>query len=434
MRHLFVTVFLSLLASRMVLPAIPDVTVDAVCPAGKDRCSLAIYLSGFQQAISGLGSVFLMPVIGNLSDVYGRKLLLTFPLTFSIFPLVILGLRRTTVFFYVYYVLKTLTGMVTEGGVMCLALSFLADNVAEEKRVSAFGLLAGVESAAALFGTLAARFLPTTQIFQVVAVASITALVYMRIFLEDTTHSTDALEQPILNSTTEAGNKPLKTTDFANKIPLPKDIIRLLKSSTTVSLASFVAFFLNIAEAAVIDFLMYYLKARFHFQKDQFADLSLITYIGAVISNTVIVPLFGPLLGEETLLCIGLFSGFINMLLESIAWSSWVPYASAFLGIFLSLATPTVRCIISKQVGLNEQGIAQGCLMGIFAFANVVSPVIYSPISALSLSGRAPFNFPGFSMLCIGLSWLVGFILSIGIKVHPLFSRGGASNEHCTLA
>ncbi|KAK4405376.1 Hippocampus abundant transcript 1 protein [Sesamum angolense] len=407
MRHLFVTVFLSLLASRMVLPAIPDVTVDAVCAAGKDRCSLAIYLSGFQQAISGLGSVFLMPVIGNLSDVYGRKLLLTFPLTFSIFPL---------------------------GGVMCLALSFLADNVAEEKRVSAFGLLAGVESAAALFGTLAARFLPTTQIFQVAAVASITALVYMRIFLEDTTHSTDALEQPILNSTTEAGNKPLKTTDFANKIPLPKDIIRLLKSSTTVSLASFVAFFLNIAEAAVIDFLMYYLKARFHFQKDQFADLSLITYIGAVISNTVIVPLFGPLLGEETLLCIGLFSGFINMLLESIAWSSWVPYASAFLGIFLSLATPTVRCIISKQVGLNEQGIAQGCLMGIFAFANVVSPVIYSPISALSLSGRAPFNFPGFSMLCIGLSWLVGFIISIGIKVHPLLSRGGASIEHCTLA
>ncbi|KAL0412365.1 UNVERIFIED_CONTAM: hypothetical protein Sradi_1438200 [Sesamum radiatum] len=285
--------------------------------------------------ISGIGSVFMMPVIGNLSDVYGRKLLLTFPLTFSIFPLLILGLRRTTVFFYVYYVLKTLTGMVTEGGVMCLALSFLADN--GEKRVSAFGLLAGVESAAALFGTLAARLLPTTQIFQVAAVASITALVYMRIFLEDTTRSTDALEQqPILNSTNEEGNKPLKTTDIANKIPSPKDIIRLLKSSTTASLASFVAFFINIAQAAVVDFLMYYLKARFHFQKDQFADITLIIYSGAVISN---------------------------MLLDSIAWSSWV------------------SCIISKQVGPNEQGIAQGCIMGISAFASAVSPVIYSPIS-----------------------------------------------------
>ncbi|KAJ6368873.1 hypothetical protein OIU78_001278 [Salix suchowensis] len=48
--HLFVTVFLSSFASLMVIPAITDVTMSAVCP-GKDECSLAIYLSGFQQAV-----------------------------------------------------------------------------------------------------------------------------------------------------------------------------------------------------------------------------------------------------------------------------------------------------------------------------------------------------------------------------------------------
>lgn len=48
--HLFVTVFLSKFSMLMVNPAIPDVTLAAVCP-GKDECSAAIYITGFQQAV-----------------------------------------------------------------------------------------------------------------------------------------------------------------------------------------------------------------------------------------------------------------------------------------------------------------------------------------------------------------------------------------------
>uniref|UniRef100_A0A2P2LFE2 Hippocampus abundant transcript-like protein 1 n=1 Tax=Rhizophora mucronata TaxID=61149 RepID=A0A2P2LFE2_RHIMU len=48
--HLFVTVFLSSLCRVMVIPAITDVTMSALCP-GQDECSLAIYLSGVQQAV-----------------------------------------------------------------------------------------------------------------------------------------------------------------------------------------------------------------------------------------------------------------------------------------------------------------------------------------------------------------------------------------------
>ncbi|KAL2512810.1 Major facilitator superfamily protein [Abeliophyllum distichum] len=76
--HLLVTVFLYCFANFMVIPAKPDVTMAALCP-GKDKCSLAIYLTGAQQAIIGLGSLVVMPLIGNLSDTYGRKVMLTVP-------------------------------------------------------------------------------------------------------------------------------------------------------------------------------------------------------------------------------------------------------------------------------------------------------------------------------------------------------------------
>jgi hypothetical protein len=49
--HLFAVSFLFNFSSFMVIPTITDVTMAAVCP-GQDECSVAIYLSGFQNAVS----------------------------------------------------------------------------------------------------------------------------------------------------------------------------------------------------------------------------------------------------------------------------------------------------------------------------------------------------------------------------------------------
>jgi len=84
--HLLVFAFLFCFAAYMVGPVITDVTMGALCP-GRDECSLAIYLTGLQQAVTGLGALVLTPVVGNLSDRYGRKALLALPATASIVPL-----------------------------------------------------------------------------------------------------------------------------------------------------------------------------------------------------------------------------------------------------------------------------------------------------------------------------------------------------------
>ncbi|PIN09490.1 hypothetical protein CDL12_17925 [Handroanthus impetiginosus] len=311
--------------------------------------------------------------------------------------------------------------MVTQGGFLCLALAYLADNVSEGKRVSAFGVLSGVVYAAFVGGTFAGRLLSTTHIFQVAAAVSIIAAIYNTVFLKEKTSQMGGLEQPIMNVTENDG------TGFIGKIPSPRNIYRLLKSSVTFSLAAFVAFFNSLAEAGLQACLLYFLKARFHYNKDQCADVLLIAYIGAAISNMFFVPTLGPRIGEEILLSLGLLAGFLNMFFDSIAWAAWVPYASASTGLFLFLANPTLRSIVSKQVGPKEQGLAQGSILGITAFANVMSPLIYSPLSALFLSEKAPFHFQGFSILCVGLAWLAGFFLSIMI---PILSRNKSSNPN----
>uniref|UniRef100_A0A6M2EXA9 Major facilitator superfamily (MFS) profile domain-containing protein n=1 Tax=Populus davidiana TaxID=266767 RepID=A0A6M2EXA9_9ROSI len=428
--HLLVTVFLSSFASLMVIPAITDVTMVAVCP-GKDECSLAIYLSGFQQAIIGLGTVVMMPLIGNLSDQYGRKALLTLPMTLSIIPLVILAYSRTTNFFYAYYVLRTLTAMICEGSINCLALAYVADNVLERQRTSAFGILSGIATAAFVCGTLAARFLSTALTFQVAALVSMLAAVYMRIFLEESLPNGENLTQPILKSGQDDHCQDCdlsRKAPVSKKIPSVQDIIGLLKSRVTFSQAAVVAFFNSLAEGGMQASIMYYLKARFHFSKNHYADLMLLLGIAGMASQLVFMPLLAPHVAEEKLLAIGLLGGIADALLYSVAWSNWVPYATTIFAVFIVCVPPCLRSIASKQVGPTEQGKAQGCISGIMSFANIISPLIFSPLTALFLSEDAPFHFPGFSILCIGFATMIAFFQSVLMRGPPPIS----SNKICS--
>ncbi|GAY46049.1 hypothetical protein CUMW_093970 [Citrus unshiu] len=375
--HSLVTVFLWGFATMMVVPAITDVTMMALCP-GLDECSLAIYLSGFQQAIIGLGTLVMMPVIGNLSDQYGRKAMLTLPLTLSIIPLAILAYRRSISFFYAYYALRTLTAMVCEGSINCLALAYVADNISERQRASAFGILLGVLSASFVCGTLAARFLSTTSAFQAATIVSMLAAAYMRVFLKDDVPNDDDddLTRPIITEETEGvnqneSNSPVKIP-VCKKIPSIRDLICLLRSSVTLSQAAVVAFFSGLSEGGMQASFLYFLKAQFHFNKNQFADLMLIAGLAGTISQACLLfmPLLAPILGEAKLLSLGLFAACIN-----------VPYATTAFSVLVVFATPSFRSIVSKQVGPNEQGKTQGCISGISSFANIVSPLIFSPLT-----------------------------------------------------
>ncbi|XP_057423210.1 uncharacterized protein LOC130717111 isoform X2 [Lotus japonicus] len=357
--HLFVTMFLTGFGGVIAIPAITDITMAALCP-GQDECSLAIYLTGFQQAMIGVGSVVTTPLIGNLSDRYGRKALLTLPLTVSVIPQVILAYSRDTKFFYVYYVVRTLAAIAGEGSSHCLALAYVADKVPDGRRTTAFGILAGVGSAAFVGGTLAARFLPTALIFQVSAVFSMIGLVYMRIFLKDSVPG-GGMRQPLLKEAEEpcleqcADDSSNRTTGTFKKLPSLGDVICLLKCSPTFSQAAVVFLFNSLADGGLMSILLYYLKARFQYNKNQFADLMMITGIGATLSQLVFMPILVPLVGEEKLLSTGLLVSCINIFIYSISWSGWVPYALAGFSVFGVFVRPSICSIASKQVGPTEQ-------------------------------------------------------------------------------
>nr|VDD38265.1 unnamed protein product [Brassica oleracea] len=428
MRHMLTIVFLSGFAGFMEGPVITDVTVAAVCSSPDDACSLAVYLTGFQQVAIGLGTMVMMPVIGNLSDRYGIKAVLTLPMCLSILPPVILGYRRDTHFFYMFYIIKILTALVCEGAVDCLASAYVAENIQGRTRISAFSILAGVKTMSSLCGTLVARFLPVALIFKVSAISFLVAMVYMRIFLkerlnddengyhqQDDGDSNDVtmLAEPLLNNTT------ITTSVLNKKQSSLKDMMILMKTSTIFVQALVVTFFSSFSDSGMQSAFLYFLKARFGFDKNQFADLMLLITIVGSISQLFVLPRFASTIGERKLLSAGLFMEFTNMAVVSISWAPWVPYLTTLFVPGAMLVMPSVCGIASRQVGPGEQGKVQGCISGVKSFGKVVAPFVFSPLTALFLSNNAPFYFPGFSLLCISLSSMFGFLQSLMIKDVP---------------
>ncbi|CAH8262672.1 unnamed protein product [Arabidopsis lyrata] len=434
LRHILMTVFLSGFAEYLLRPVMTDVTVAAVCSGLNDSCSLAVYLTGVQQVTVGLGTMIMMPVIGNLSDRYGIKALLTLPMCLSILPPAILGYRRDTNFFYAFYIIKTLFDMVCQGTIDCLANAYVAKNVHGTKRISMFGILAGVSSISGVCASLSARFLSIASTFQVAAISLFIGLVYMRVFLKERLQDDDEddsgdgrshqevhdgedlkmlLAEPVLRDT------PTKTHVFNTKYSSLKDMVSLILNSTILIQALVVTFFATFSESGRGSALMYFLKARFEFNKNDFAELFLLVTIIGSISQLFILPILVSAIGERKVLSTGLLMEFFNAACLSVAWSPWVPYAMTLLVPGAMFVMPSVCGIASRQVGSGEQGKVQGCISGVRAFAQVVAPFVYSPLTALFLSEKAPFYFPGFSILCIAISLMIGFLQSLLIKDHP---------------
>ncbi|XP_040380120.1 hippocampus abundant transcript 1 protein-like isoform X2 [Oryza brachyantha] len=363
--HLLVFGFLFSLAAYMVAPAMTDVTMAALCP-GRDECSLAIYLTGLQQAITGLGALVATPIVGNLSDRYGRKTLLLLPATASILPLVILACNRTKAFFYAYYVTRTLTATVAEGSMSCLSLAYVADKVPPSRRAAAFGVFSGVCVAGFVAGTVAARFLTVPSTFQVAAVSAVAAAVYMRAFVQETDGGASLLRAagdeeenshplcvPSCSSSSEDVAPP--TLPPLRKAASLSEMAALLTTSSTFSRAALVTFFHTLGETGLQTALLYYLKAQFHYTKNQYANLLLVIGIAGSLSQLVIMPMLAPKLGEQKLLIIALLGSCMHCVLYSIAWSPWVPYLGASFFIIGMSVNPCIRSIVSKRAGPFEQ-------------------------------------------------------------------------------
>ncbi|XP_030966821.1 hippocampus abundant transcript-like protein 1 isoform X3 [Quercus lobata] len=372
MFHLLLPLCVHWIAEEMTVSVLVDVITNALCP-GESTCTRAIYLNGFKQTVVGIFKMVVLPLLGQLADEHGRKPLLLLTISTSIFPFAILAWNQSTGFVYAYYVLRIISFILSQGSIFCIAIAYTADVVEENKRAAAFSWITGLCAASHVLGNLLALFLPEKYIFPVSIALLIFCPVYMQLFLVETVKLAPKRDQDSACLTT-----PIKI--IQKRYKSMKDAATIVMSSPTLRGISLVSFFFELGKSGINFVLMYYLKAVFGFDKNEFSEILMLVGFGSIISQA-------------------LFNG--------LAWAPWVPFMAATFKVVVVLVRPATYAIISRASSSNDQGKAQGFVAGVESLSSLLSPLVMSPLTSWFLSSSAPFNCKGFSIICASVCMMI---------------------------
>lgn len=163
---LFSVVFMDMVGFGFIIPLIPDyISVFGGVPA----------LAGILMASYALGQFFAAPVVGRLSDTYGRKPLLLFSIGGTFLSLLLLGFARSLPLVFASRILDGLTG-----GNITVAQSYIVDITDDKNRAKGFGIIGMAFGfgfiIGPLFGGLLSRFGLSTPAFVAAGIAFVNLL------------------------------------------------------------------------------------------------------------------------------------------------------------------------------------------------------------------------------------------------------------------
>jgi DHA1 family tetracycline resistance protein-like MFS transporter len=159
------------------------------------------------------------------------------------------------------------------------------------------------------------------------------------------------------------------------------------------------------------------------------ASLAIVGLLFAFSQGALVRPIVGRL-GELRTLIGALLVASLSMVLFGLASQGWMMYAvTALYCLGLGLLNPAVQGLMSRSVAANEQGLLQGAVTSLMTATAIVGPPVANGLFAVAISPQAPLSVPGApfflgSLLCLAALWLAVRQMP---KSHTTSVRGAAS-------
>jgi DHA1 family tetracycline resistance protein-like MFS transporter len=370
---LAVAVFADSLAQSISFPLLPRLTQAVL---GGDAPEAARWV-GFLEVGWALPFLFAAPVLGMLSDRFGRKPLIAFSAVGIGVELVIAV--------YADHVAWLLLGRVLVGlsfASNLAAMAYVADVTPPERRTAAYGwinaaLYAGVMAGPVLGGWLAQWGLRLP--FGVAAGVAFAAAAFVLLALPES-HPRSA--RTLLSW---SGLSPWRG-------------LSILRAPTLLTLAA-VLFLAWLVFQSSDNLIVLYTAYRYDWSPLVFGLF--VTYAAAagLFVQAVLAGRLSARWGDRRLLLMGLGLQAVGLIGMGLAPNGAL-FVLATVPVMLgSLARPALQSLMSAQVGPDEQGRLQGAIAAVGSLASIVAPVAVTQFYAWSITGNAPPARAGLTLL-----------------------------------
>jgi DHA1 family tetracycline resistance protein-like MFS transporter len=367
---IFLTVTLDMLAMGMIMPVLPRLIEGFM--AG-DASTAARMLGWFGTLFAGM-QFFFSPVLGSLSDRFGRRpvvLLSNFGMGLDY---VVMALAPTLPWLFLGRVVSGLTASSVP-----TAMAYMADVTPKEKRAGAFGMLNAAFGLGFVLGPALGGVLGNVNPrlpFWVAAGLSLANGMYGLFVLPES-----------------LGNA--QRSAFSWKRANPVGSLRLFLSAKGLLPLAGVLVLGYTAQQVLVQVYVIYADTRFGWS-DRTVGLSLaVVGVSTILYGALLVKPAVAKLGERRAMIFGYVGAAIGYAMFGASKTGLLLWLGIPVLNLMGVAWPAAQSTMSRLVPANQQGHLQGAVNSLRGIAGLIGPGMFTWVFSISVGAHALVPTPG---------------------------------------
>ena len=394
---IFVTILLDVIGWGIIIPVIPKLITGLI----KSDLSTAASWGGWLIFAYAIMQFVFSPVLGNLSDAYGRRPVLLFSMFGFGIDYLLTAFAPNIGWLFVGRIFAGITGAsITTAG------AYIADVSPPEKRAQNFGMIGVAFGLGFIIGPVIGGLLGNFSArvpFFVCAGLSMLNWLYGYFVLPESLPKENRRK-------------------FDWKRANPVGSLNLLKRYPAIGglITSFILIYL--AVHALQSTWSYYSMEKFKWKESQVGISLAVVGLMVVFVQGFLIRKTSKILGNEKSVYIGLILYSVGMVLYAFATQGWMMYAFTVIYCLGGIAGPALQAIISNHVPPNEQGELQGALNGIISLTTIVGPLMMTNLFSYFTNAQRQFKFAGAPFLAGAIMMLLSAFFAYRVlysEKHP---------------
>lgn len=366
---ILITAALDIVAMGIIIPVLPTLVEEFVGASGS-----AGFVNGALVTLWALMQFVASPVIGSLSDRYGRRPVILLSTAGLAADYVLMALAPNL---WLLVLGRAIAGVTSSS--FTTVFAYMADITSPDQRARGYGLIGAAFSAGFIAGPLLGGLLgelsPRAPFWAAGAMSGLAFLYGLFVLPE---------------------SLPIdRRMAFSWRRANPFGALRLLRSHPELSGLAVVTFLLHFSHHLFEVVFVLYAAMRYGWAAWEVGlVLGLVGGLDLLVQGGLVGPLVKRL-GDRVTMIIGLAGGAIGIACMGLA-ADGMQFTLAMLPNALwGLAMPTLQALMTRRVSESEQGQLQGASMSVASLAGILSPLVFGAVYSLSVGPSPLFPHPG---------------------------------------
>ncbi len=401
-RFIFITMLIDIIGIGIIIPVIPKLLQEL----NHSNVSEAAKLGGWLAFAYAATQFVFAPIMGNLSDKFGRRPVLLLSMLAFAFDYLMLALSTNIYYLFLARIVAGITG-----ASISTAMAYMADVSTPEEKAKNFGLIGAAFGIGFVIGPVIGGLLGqygSRVPFYAASILCLLNFIYGYFVLPESL-SKD------------------KRRDFEWKTANPVGALLRLKKYPKITYLIAAMFFMYFANHSVNGNWGFYTIYRYQWDEKMIGiSLGVVGILTALVQG-VLTRYLNPIIGNSKSILWGFSFYLIGYSLFAVAEEAWMIFVFLLPFCLGGISGPALQSEITNHIPANEQGQIQGTLASLNSATAILGPVIMTNIFYYFTKDTAPFIFPGAPFVLAAI--FVIFALIFAKKGLDLLTKNKSKNE-----